>query len=112
MKALIVHRDLHPALLTLDDERLGRLKRAALSLVCHERDEPPPGSDEDTGLGFAWAVLREKIIDNGVRYDEACQRRSDKAREAAFARHHQAVPGQLPEVAPAHTSQRKQARAS
>jgi hypothetical protein len=97
MKALIIHRDLNPALLLLDDERLGRLMRAAISLVQDERDEPPPGCDTDTGLAFAWAVLREKTIDNGVRYDQACQRRIDKAHEAAAARYRQqAIPGELP----------------
>jgi hypothetical protein len=102
MKALIIHRDLNPALLMLDDERLGRLMRAAISLVQDERDEPPKGSDTDTALAFAWAVLREKTIDNGVRYDQACQKREDKAREAAATRYrNQSIPGELPKHAQA-----------
>jgi len=102
MKALIIYRDLTPALLMLDDERLGRLMRSALALVKDECDEPPKGSDTDKGLAFAWAVLREKTIDNGVRYDNACQKREDKAREAAAYRYRQqSIPGELPKHAQA-----------
>lgn len=83
MKALIIHRDMMPALNTLTDAHLGQLMRSALSLVNDERDEAP---DEPT-LAFAWITLRTKILEHGQRYDAECQRRSDHARRAADARH-------------------------
>lgn len=84
MKALIIHRDMMPALLTMRDADLGSLMRSAISLVSDERDEPPPAAE----LNFAWTFMRTKILEHGKKYDEECQRRSDKAREAAWARHH------------------------
>lgn len=84
MKALIIHRDMMPALDSLTDEELGQLTRAAMSLVTDGRDEAPASRS----LGFAWLTLREKILEHGNRYDEACRQRSDHARRAAQARHH------------------------
>lgn len=98
MKALIIHRDMMPALNTLSDAHLGQLTRCALSLVNDERDEAP----EEPTLAFAWNILRTKILEHGRKYDEECQRRSDHARRAADARH---------APAPAFPSMPRQARA-
>lgn len=103
MKALIVHRDLMPALQTLPDEQLGTLMRAAMSLVSDERDEAPP----DPALAFAWHVLRAKILETGQKYDEECAKRADHARRAALASHDPARRS----AAPRFPSLPKQARA-
>lgn len=99
MKALIIHRDLMPALRTLPDAQLGSLMRSAMCLVSDERDEAP----EDEALVFPWHILRSKIIETGQKYDDECARRADHARRAALARH-----GQQPKAFP---SMRGQARA-
>ena len=82
MRALIIHRDLMPALALLNDEQLGSLTRAACRLVADNDDQPPP----DPALAFPWHVLREKLIAFGDRYDAECQRRSERARHAAAQR--------------------------
>lgn len=84
MKALIIHRDMMPALLSMRDADLAQIIRCSLSLVADERDEPP----EDPALAFAWAVMRTKILETGKKYDEECQRRADRARTASLSRHH------------------------
>lgn len=83
MRALIIYRDLLPALNTLDDASLGKLIRSSLALVTEGDDQPP----DDPALAFAWHVLRAKIIETGERYEAECQRRSDRARKAAEDRH-------------------------
>lgn len=85
MKALIIHQTLFNALNKLSDADLGALIRAGAALVADGRDEAPA---ESGPLAFAWDVLRAQIIDNGVKYEEECLRRSDHARQAAWARHH------------------------
>jgi hypothetical protein len=99
MRALIVTKDLLPALLTLDDPTLGSLMRSAVCLVAHERDEAPDGADANSALMFAWTCLREKILLHGIKYEEECERRRDHARKAALTRHgvEQVIPGSVPE---------------
>ena len=84
MKALIIHRDLMPALSALPDAELGNLMRAAMNLVQHGLDEPPTNP---AVASFAWSVLREKILETGQKYEDECRRRADHARRAAQARH-------------------------
>jgi len=69
-----------PALETLDDQQLGALTRAALALV-QDRNEPP----DDPMLAFAWTVVREKILEQGQKYDEAADARAERARRARAA---------------------------
>jgi len=80
MRALIIYRDIMPALETLDDQQLGALTRAAIALV-QDREEPPA----DTTLAFAWTVLREKITEQGRKYDEAADARAERAARARAA---------------------------
>ena len=80
MRALIIYRDIMPALETLDDQQLGALTRAALALV-QDRNEPP----DDPMLAFAWTVVREKILEQGQKYDEAADARAERARRARAA---------------------------
>lgn len=80
MRALIIYRDIMPALETLTDTQLGALTRAALALV-QDRNEPP----DDPTLAFAWTVVREKIIEQGQKYDEAADARAERARRARAA---------------------------
>ena len=77
MRALIIYRDIMPALETLTDTQLGALTRAALALV-QDRNEPP----DDPTLAFAWTVLREKITEQGRKYDEAADARAERAARA------------------------------
>jgi hypothetical protein len=111
MKALMITQDLLPALLTLDNETLGKLVRSAICLVTpDERDEAPAGSDTNPALMFAWTLLRERILLHGQKYETECERRRDHARLAATARHHPAqVPGALPEHARACPSKPRRA---
>ncbi len=80
MRALIIYRDIMPALETLTDTQLGALTRAALALV-QDRNEPP----DDPTLAFAWTVVREKILEQGQKYDEAADARAERARRARAA---------------------------
>ncbi len=80
MRALIIYRDIMPALETLTDTQLGALTRAALALV-QDRNEPP----DDPTLAFAWTVLREKITEQGRKYDEAADARAERAARARAA---------------------------
>jgi hypothetical protein len=80
MRALILYRDIMPALETLSDQQLGALTRAALALV-QGRDEPP----DDPALTFAWTVLREKVTEQGQKYEEAAEARAERARRARRA---------------------------
>jgi len=83
MRALIIHRDLMPALNTLTDAQLGQLTRCCMAYVWDERDEAPA----DPALAFAWHTIREKIRETGQRYDEECARRKEHARKAAEAKY-------------------------
>jgi hypothetical protein len=107
MKALIITRDLLPALLTLDNETLGRLQRSAICLVCQDRDEAPEGADTIPALMFAWTLLRERILLHGQKYDDECERRRDRARIASAASHAN-IPGSTQQ----HTVSHKPAQAS
>jgi hypothetical protein len=84
VKALLIRQDLIPALQSLKDDELGQLMRRAMALVVDDTDDKPP---ENQSLLFAWTVLREKVIENGMRYDSECTRRAEHARTAALARH-------------------------
>lgn len=90
MRALIIHRDLLPALTSLSDADLGQLIRSASSLVTDERDEAP----ENPALSFAWITIRTKILEQGQRYEEECRRRSDHAKKAIAARYEKTSPFQ------------------
>lgn len=77
MRALVLHRDIMPAIQTLTDAQIGDLTRRAFALVTAGEDNPP----EDPALQFAWNVLREKISDAGMRYEKLTSKRADGLRK-------------------------------
>ena len=78
MRALVLHRDIMPALQTLTDAQIGDLTRRVMALITAGEDNPP----EDPSLHFAWNVLREKVADAGMRYELQCESKSARARKA------------------------------